>query len=285
MDAVCVVIPVYKAFINLKDYELISWFQGINVLRARTFCLACPATLDVSGYTRELDKQGIQYELQRFPAAAFTDIDAYNKLMLSKAFYQRFASYDYILTYQLDALVFRDDLAHWCGLGYSYVGAPWFEGFNPGPETARLWKVGNGGFTLRKVASCLRVLNTFSSIWTQPEVVKWYFRYGRKRGLQSLPKIIKRLVLGNNTHWLFNDFYLLREKFQEDYFWGVVCSEKFDWYKVPAPEEALKFSFEVSPRRMYALNDFQLPTGCHAWEKYDPDFWKPFISYAAMEYK
>jgi hypothetical protein len=278
MHTVCIVIPVYKPFVKLKDYELISLSQGIKVLHAHTFCLACPIALDVSGYINEFEASGVKYEVQRFPASAFADIDAYNRLMLSKSFYQRFASYEYILTYQLDALALRDELAHWCSLGYSYIGAPWFEGFNPGPDTAQLWKVGNGGFSLRKIASCLRVLSTFSAIWTQSEVIKWYFRYGRRQGLESLPKILKRLLVGNNTHWLFNDFHLVREKFQEDYFWGVVCSEKFDWYKVPTPQEALKFSFEVSPRRMFALNGSQLPMGCHAWEKYDPDFWKPFIS-------
>ncbi|RYE22507.1 MAG: hypothetical protein EOP45_08110 [Sphingobacteriaceae bacterium] len=277
MHKVCVVIPVYKNFFRLADTEIISWRQCLAVLNAHEICLACPVSLDVSDYVIELQKQSISYHVTQFPASSFADIEGYNQLMLSKSFYQRFIDYNYILTYQLDAYIFKDDLAKWCELDYSYVGAPWFEGFNPGPADARLWKVGNGGFTLRKVSSCLRVLTTFSSIWTQSEVIKWYFRYGRKQGLKSVPKILKRLFVGNNTHWFFNDFYLLRERFQEDYFWGVVCSEKFDWYKVPSPQEALKFSFEVAPRRMYELNSYQLPVGCHAWEKYEPDFWQPFM--------
>lgn len=278
MYKVCVVIPVYKKFAQLTDTEITSWRQCLDVLHSHEIHLACPNNLDVSGYVAELQAQGVKHDLKRFPPFAFANVDGYNQLMLSKDFYQRFATYDYILTYQLDAYIFSDDLAEWCALGYSYVGAPWFEGFNPSSDSAQLWKVGNGGFALRKVASCLRVLNTFSFIWTQSEVIKWYFRYGRRQGLESLPKILKRLLLGNNTHWLFNDFYLLREKFQEDYFWGVVCGEKFDWYKVPSPQQALKFSFEVSPRKMYELNGYQLPLGCHAWEKYDPEFWQPFIS-------
>lgn len=46
----------------------------------------------------------------------------------------------------------------------------------------------------------------------------------------------------------------------------------------PAPPEvAMKFSFEVHPEVLYELNDKQLPFGCHAYLKYNPEFWKKFI--------
>jgi hypothetical protein len=280
MGQVCIVIPVYKSFDKLSGDEVISWQQCLEVLAAHPICLVGPVTLDTAGYKVALEAKNIKYHFELFAPKSFANITGYNQLMISKEFYERFASYDYMLTYQLDAFIFKDELAQWCSLGYSYIGAPWFEGYEPNGKGNALWKVGNGGFTLRKISSCLRVLNTFSPIWSWSKLIKWYFRYGRKRGISKLPELLPSLFLGNNTHALFNDFYKLQEQFQEDYFWGVVCSEKFNWYKVPSPELALKFSFEVAPRVMYELNNYQLPMGCHAWDEYDPDFWKPFMTEA-----
>lgn len=274
---VCVVIPVYKNFNKLSSDELVSWDQCLKVLYVHTICLIYPNTLNVADYEEEFKAKEVKYQLQSFEARYFAGVDGYNQLMLSKSFFEKFTAYDYMLTYQLDAYVFKDELAYWCATGYSYVGAPWFEGFGAAHNDSPLWKVGNGGFSLRNIAHSLQVLNTYSSIWTPPKVVKWYFRHGRLQGLKNSPKIIKTLLLGNNTHSSFNDFHLLREKYQEDYFWGIVCSEKFDWYKVPVAEQALRFSFEVLPRRLYKLNGNQLPMGCHAWDKYDTDFWRQFI--------
>jgi hypothetical protein len=277
MKQVCIVIPVYKSFAKLSEDEVISWRQCLIILASYPICLVGPYTLDTTAYIAELERNNIKYHFELFSPKSFANITGYNRLMLSKEFYNRFTAYDYILTYQLDAFIFKDELALWCNLGYSYIGAPWFEGYEPQVENFRLWKVGNGGFTLRKVSSCLRVLHTFSPIWSWSKLIKWYFRYGRKRGIGKLTSLLPSLLFGNNTHSLLNDFYKQQEQFQEDYFWGVICSEKFSWYKVPTPEVALKFSFEVAPRIMYELNNCQLPTGCHAWDEYDPQFWKPFM--------
>jgi hypothetical protein len=223
-----------------------------------------------------LEDRDIEYQIQFFPVTAFTSVDGYNTLMLSREFYLRFASYEYILTYQLDAFIFYDNLSYWCDLGYSYVGAPWFEGFLPKDKKAHLWKVGNGGFTLRKIADCLRVLNTYSILIPWRQMLDEYWA-GRLVGLKSYYALTRSLLIGNNTHWRFNDYANYRHRHQEDYFWGVLSSEKFDWFRVPSAQEALQFSFEVEPKRMYELNNFQLPMGCHAWEKYDRPFWETFI--------
>ncbi|HMC84001.1 MAG TPA: DUF5672 family protein, partial [Chitinophagaceae bacterium] len=63
----------------------------------------------------------------------------------------------------------------------------------------------------------------------------------------------------------------------EDQFWGLSLSKKFEWFKVPDYKTAAAFAFEMQPHRLYILNNNQLPFGCHAWWKYDLDFWKPHI--------
>ena len=39
-------------------------------------------------------------------------------------FWEKFADYEYVLMYHLDALVFSDQLQEWCGKGLDYIGAP-----------------------------------------------------------------------------------------------------------------------------------------------------------------
>ncbi|RZK29543.1 MAG: hypothetical protein EOO63_08840 [Hymenobacter sp.] len=274
---VCVVIPVYKPLSQLDANEQRSWHQCLRVLGHRPIYLACPTTLDSAAYLAAAHAQGVSCQVTAFAPAAFASIDGYNRLMLSRQFYRRFAQHDYLLLYQLDAYVFEDELNKWCALGYSYVGAPWFEGFLPASEETPLWQVGNGGFTLRRVAHCLRVLQTFA-------VARSWSLVLENHAPNAAPSLVKRsylrakyFLLGNNTHWLLNDFHRYRASYQEDYFWGVVCQEKFDWYRVPTPQEALAFSFEVAPSRMYVLNQQKLPMGCHAWEKHEPEFWTTFI--------
>lgn len=63
-------------------------------------------------------------------------------------------------------------------------------------------------------------------------------------------------------------------KEQEDLFWGSRASETF---KVAPLEIALQFSFEQDVRQCYLQNKSRLPFGCHAWEKYDFDFWRPIF--------
>ena len=91
-----------------------------------------------------------------FPAGSFESIPAYSRLLLSRPFYQAFQAYDYILIYQPDCLVFSSDLTSWCDLEYDYLGAPWFK--DPADPEQGFSRVGNGGLSLRRVASCLQVL-------------------------------------------------------------------------------------------------------------------------------
>lgn len=76
----------------------------------------------------------------------------------------------------------------------------------------------------------------------------------------------------NNTHKWLNSY-----RGHEDQFWGLSVAKKFSWFKVPAYEEAAAFAFEMQPHRLFELTGHRLPFGCHAWWKYDLDFFKPHI--------
>ena len=62
--------------------------------------------------------------------------------------------------------------------------------------------------------------------------------------------------------------------FKKIFFWGLGANYTDKLFKVPPNYQALKFSFEAMPSYLYKLNNNVLPFGCHAFEKYESDFWK-----------
>jgi hypothetical protein len=230
-----VVIPVWRP--TLGPDETLSLRRCLSVLGTHSVTLIAPEGLS----TDALPLAGATPIVERFAPEFFHGIDGYNRLMLSADFYGRFAAYDYILLHQLDAFVFADRLADWCARGYDYVGAPWIgdgwpEDMSPLKRrllraiTSPRTRVGNGGFSLRRVSSF-------------------------QRALQRLRPIVRR--------WTSN----------EDLFWSVVARRAAS-FRIPLAAEAMTFAFELEPRRCYEELGRTLPFGCHAWPRYDPDFWR-----------
>jgi hypothetical protein len=83
--------------------------------------------------------------------------------------------------------------------------------------------------------------------------------------------------IGCFTHWSERKRWR-RFPFYEDSFWSIEAP-KFDReFRVPTAEEALPFAFEVDPRWCYEKNNRKLPFGCHAWAKYDKEFWMEVLN-------
>jgi hypothetical protein len=265
---VAVLIFVYQK--EISELERISLKQCLQLLEAYPIKIVKPSTLELP----EIEKEFPAVNFESFPDRSFSDIGAYSRLLISKSFYKRFLEYEYVLIYQLDAFVFKNDLSYWCKSGYSYIGAPWFSGFSHEDQSATWEGVGNGGFSLRNVKAHLRALNSFSYLSKPAE--NWRNRMMSKPAGLNLIHEVAGFVLDqtvrNNTYWLLNSF-----RGFEDQFWSFVVPKNFSWFTVPPPEEAMKFSMEMQPRRVFELNERELPFGCHAWWKYDLEFWKPFI--------
>lgn len=266
-----IVIPIYKQAIN--DYENISLQQCFKVFNNFNICFVTYLGLDLTEYTDLHEKFGNnKLFIKTFQKSYFESTKSYSKLLLSKMFYQNFKQFDYMLIYQTDCFVFKNELNFWIEKGYDYIGAPWFEGFENNTNT-NFAGVGNGGFSLRKVNSFIKVLNSFSYV-KKPKTLFQIFIYNLK--FLKLPKRLYNLVLNlsikNNTFYLFNNY-----SNNEDLFWGIIVKNNFDWFKIPMEKEALKFCFEVNPAHLYKLNNNILPFGCHAWHKIDFHFWKQHI--------
>ncbi len=264
---VIIVIPVYKDVIS--DNEKRSLLQCFSVLKEFTVCFVCGTTFNMTAYETMIP-QKTSYKIERFKDGYFKSIATYNRLCLSLGFYKRFKNYRYILLYQLDAWVFKNELLHWCSLNYDFIGAPWFEGWgNATPDSAYLG-VGNGGFCLRKVNSFIKVLHSFAYVTPFFSVLR-HFKHNPS--FNNFFLVFKNLTIGNNTFFLFNDY-----DFQEDYFWSKIAGKKFSWFKIADKEAASLFSLEGNAPMLYNLNNNHLPFGCHAWEKYNKEFWLQFIN-------
>jgi hypothetical protein len=252
-----VVIPFYKN--TLTPYEQIALEQCFKVLAAHPIIAIKPESLVLPGEVTSYSFSSVI----SFNDSFFKGIEGYNRLMLSQVFYKEFLEYGYILIYQLDAFVFKDELDYWCAQGIDYVGAPWIRPKNYSSVFkkythkalqyfARRYNikkhglpskkqfddgVGNGGFSLRRVKifydSCIK--------------------YHQK---------IEEYNLHPTHHY------------NEDVFWGIELNRKRKVLKVPGYKRALQFAFEVAPERSFNINNHKLPFGCHAWDL-NIDYWRP----------
>ncbi|MGY5355744.1 DUF5672 family protein [Wenyingzhuangia sp. IMCC45467] len=79
------------------------------------------------------------------------DIEGYNKIMLSKSFYQNIDS-EHILVFQTDVITFKPLDKQF--LAYDYIGAPWKKEFYQAYKA----EVGNGGLSIRSKKAMLNIL-------------------------------------------------------------------------------------------------------------------------------
>lgn len=222
MYEVGIVIPYYHK--ELTESEKIAFSQCVKVLGKYPIILLVPQHIK-EGYP-----EGENLIIETVPDEWLCSVSSYNQMMLNIAFYERFKRFRYILIYQLDAFVFCDRLQEMCALGYDYMGAPWLYGYFHYVSVHKcIWRVGNGGFSLRRVDSFIRLLE--------------------KEGDMD-------------------------SRSNEDFSYAVLGSENF---RIAPLRVALQFAFEREVRKCFRLNGEKIPFGCHAWEKYDFDFWKPYI--------
>lgn len=248
-----VVFPLYQA----PDAIELSFLEnGLNLTKGFKQVIAAPEGLLIDEAFGKLE----QLEVKRFAKHYFEGIAGYNQLLLSEVFYLAFSLYDYLLIHQADVYLFKDELRFWCEKGYDYIGAPWFRPdllnkgkiFNFFQElklalkrnkvyASRHNKAGNGGLSLRKISSALKVLKEVS-----PALLQQYS--------------------GNSG-----------DACNEDIFWSLEAP-RLTSFKIPELEEAMRFAIEFHPSRAFEYLGNELPFGCHAPLRHEPHFWRKFIS-------
>jgi hypothetical protein len=270
----CIVIPVYKEFDKLDVNELISLKQCIKLLGKYPIWFTGPIDLDYITYINYFATNivcNLNYTV--FDKKYFKNIKGYNKLLCSSLFYERFSNYDYMLIYQLDAYVFRDELDYWANQNIDYIGAPWFENWDK-PTNKKIVGVGNGGFSLRRIKKFIEVS---SKIECSRKAI-WYFNKKVTSNYRMYKIVVKILQISLRFKYKENSIRLIQTQvINEDTFWGFIVPDLFGNFKIATPEAALKFSFEVLPSYLFELNNHKLPFGCHAWFKHEPDFYLKHI--------
>lgn len=181
---VVIVVPIYKR--TMTHLEWISYKQLINVLGTFEIVIIAPENLEVP---EEIIKGGLRIEF--FSKEFFQSVNSYNKLMLSELFYRRFIQYQYILIYQLDAFVFKNELLYFCNLAYDYIGAPWLLGlYSYILLKRRILYVGNGGFSLRRTQACIDALNRNKDLLQEGMAEDVFFSVCDGRNFRVAPKKI-----------------------------------------------------------------------------------------------
>ena len=256
---------------ELLDYEEKSIIQCSKVLRNRDIFFTLPKNIDRTYYHKTFPS--IKHFLVN--PKWLSSYEYSNHFKVLPYIYNTFSQYEFILFHEPDAYVFEDELDFWIEKSYDYIGAPWFKGYEDVHEDSNIIGVGNSGFSLRKVSSHLKVTRSFSYIKKKREIYNENLEKFQSLGgkLYGLYSTFKQLTYSNNTHYLFNNYMG-----QEDLFWAKYVPRNFSWFKVAPVEDAIRFSFEIFPERLFEMNEKKLPFGCHAWQKYNPEFWSKFIS-------
>ncbi len=249
-NQVVVAIPVHKT--KLNDFERLSLSRCVAVLGAHPLVLVAPDSLDCHDYLVLAPSA----QVQRFDDRFFSSISGYNELLTSGIFYERFTDFESLLIYQLDALVFEDRLADWCGRGYDYVGAPW-------RHLGRWLGVGNGGLSLRNVASSLRVLR---STRNEDAAAYWSFfcdwtTSPWRRAMQYPHKLALQMGIGGSVQSFLKRW--VRRGEPEDMFWGLHATRFDPTFRVAPCEEALEFAVEGDLDVVGPVVAQHPPFGCH----------------------
>lgn len=228
MKPAVVVIPVYRE--ELKLSERVSLRQATQVLGKYDICFMAPERMKDF-----LNIQGKRAEY--WPDNCFGSVRAYSRLLLTPEFYSRFADYEYMLLYQLDAFVFSDRVQEFCDMGYDYIGAPM-----PHSRTFRTHVGLNGGLSLRKIDSCIRVAA---------------LRQGMK--------------MDDEMRQMFD--------VAEDKFFSYCGGREDIPFTVPNVTISSDFAIEFNVAHCWEfLSPNHLPFGCHAWSKSVYfNLWRPYI--------
>ncbi len=270
-----VVIPVYTP--TLSPNEALSLDQCLRVLKKFPITLVTHSEVDIAVYQEAFLKAGTTFRVTYFDSKYFISVFAYSQLLLSKEFYSRFKEYRYMLIYQLDGFVFKDELEEWCQKDFDYIGAPWLMNYGVNYDGDTLWKVGNGGVSLRKVSTFLETLD-------KPFPYKsslFFIKSLRKKHVMPMMfrtlKMLLVLMFSRKTVADILEKYT-DERVNEDCFWAEAFQETTLALKIPDVLTAARFCVEKKPSHVYELIGNQLPFCCHAFEKYEYEsFWKEII--------
>lgn len=254
----------------LSDDEIISIRHLNKYLGLHSIFFLAPKGCTI---TVELENHTTIFIPKRYFGSAFS----HGKLLKSIRFYKLFSNFKYILFYHLDSLVFSSDLNRWCDRNFDYIGAPWLQCLDS-PWVVHS-RIGNGGFALLKVKSAVRVLSKYYQIkpflyWIESlnflEIILFLEKHNKLLSITgcTMDAPLTKLKCHLNDQLLNQN---------NDIFWSDVAPRLDPSFQVASFEDGISFAFEVCPDDCFVINNYELPFGCHAWNKYNKNFWDNHI--------
>lgn len=219
------------------------------------------------------------FEIKPFPRRFFGSAAAHCRMLTMPSFYEAFSDYEFIFFHHLDSLAFSDQLPYWCGTDVDFIGPPWVK-CSDSPLVTKP-RVGNGGFTLIRVEKALRVLSNrhrtksgayWRDLFAWNATPAWIAALEKVRNVFPVSIIARKLL----DEWDATENPAARRR-QNDMFWSDHAVEFLPDFNVATLEQGLEFAFEVSPRTCLEMNGGKMPFGCHAWARYDREFWLPHL--------
>lgn len=235
MHTLAIVIPIYKSFLDISErISLTSLFKNIShpisenisifIMTYEGVCL--DSIYDI------VKIYDVDLKVQYFPKQYFKSTASYSRLLKSYEFYRQFMEYEYMLIFQTDVYMVRDNINHFLDLGYDYIGAPVVADDS---DWRNVPVVGNGGCSLRHVSTFMDMTNP------DGEFMKKYSSVLEKDN--------------NSGGGIYTDF--------EDIYFCQLVYKYYDFAKARL-KDAMNFAFDRNPDLVMKMNHNVMPTFIHA---------------------
>jgi hypothetical protein len=66
-------------------------------------------------------------------------------------------------------------------------------------------------------------------------------------------------------------------KANEDFYWSFFAKKNDNQLNKPDANDAARFSIELDAKRLMRRQGNFLPMGIHAYDRYEPSFWKKYL--------
>ena len=253
MNTCVIIVPVYNEVPN--ELEKLSLKQlDIIVKDDIEICLVGPNRINFSSYVELFNNN--KPTCANFDDKYFESNKSYSQLCLSYDFYKKFDDYEYMLIYQTDCWIFRNEIKKFCEMGYDYIGGPIYSPGSrwPGFKNSMRPVVGNGGLSLRKISMMLKLTdpngylyNKYKDEWNSVEYEDMFicdvlahdiyinipdYRIAEQFSIDTLPRHMNKLI-PMATHRVFALYQYWNKRIDElnDDHIAELCSAEYENFK------------------------------------------------------
>ena len=247
-----IVVPVYH---NVPDkLEQLSLKQLDKVVLDIDICLIGSDDVNYEEYSKLFNNSNIQ--IKKFNKEYFESQQSYSILCLEYDFYNSFSQYEYMMIYQTDCWIFRNEIKKFCEMGYDYIGGPIYSPGSHWPSFKNSMRpvVGNGGLSLRKISMMLKLTdpngylyNKYKDEWNSVEYEDMFicdvlahdiyinipdYRIAEQFSVDTLPMHINKLdPMAAHRVFALHQYWNKRINELNDVYIAELCSDEYENFK------------------------------------------------------